>query len=193
MDATPVYKLLLVGESSVGKSSLLTRFVDGSFNESFSSTIGVDFKTHRIELGGHVVRLSLWDTAGQERFRTITSSYYRGAQGIILVYDVSERATFNRLQTWYDDCVRYSEGCLFMVVGAKTDLPRQVSTIEGEAWAKERGALFVECSSRQPAEHGQVAPAFLALASAIHAKRQHQQAQAELLADAKPKHCRCSI
>merc|ERR1719379_3281515 len=93
-----LFKLLLVGDSCVGKSSLLLRFIDNTFSEQFISTIGVDFKIKTIEIGGKVIKLQIWDTAGQERFRTITTSYFRGAQGILLVYDVSDRGSFDNIK-----------------------------------------------------------------------------------------------
>ncbi|WVW82465.1 hypothetical protein I302_104475 [Kwoniella bestiolae CBS 10118] len=120
-------KLLLIGNSSVGKSSLLLRFTDNEFlsDEETAATIGVDFKVKSIELDGKKYKLSVWDTAGQERFRTLTSSYYRGAQGVVL-------------------------GVVKMIVGNKVDkeFSRQVTTDEGRAFAQRMGALFVECSAK---------------------------------------------
>ncbi|WVQ85108.1 hypothetical protein IAT38_007273 [Cryptococcus sp. DSM 104549] len=146
-------KLLLIGNSSVGKSSLLLRFTDDEFltDEETAATIGVDFKVKSIELDGKKYKLSIWDTAGQERFRTLTSSYYRGAQGVILVYDVSSRQTFDELLKWFKEIDTYcGEGIVKMVVGNKVDkeFSRQVTTEEGQAFAKRMGALFVECSAK---------------------------------------------
>ena len=93
-----LFKLLLIGDSGVGKSSLLLRFSDDTYETNFNSTIGVDFKIKTVDLDDKVVKLQIWDTAGQERFRTITSSYYRGAHGIIVVYDVTELDTFNAVE-----------------------------------------------------------------------------------------------
>ncbi|KAG6412028.1 hypothetical protein SASPL_124686 [Salvia splendens] len=91
-------KLLLIGDSGVGKSCLLLRFSDGSFTTSFITTIGIDFKIRTVELDGKRIKLQIWDTAGQERFRTITTAYYRGAMGILLVYDVTDESSFNRVK-----------------------------------------------------------------------------------------------
>ncbi|WWC99843.1 hypothetical protein V866_006751 [Kwoniella sp. B9012] len=142
-------KLLLIGNSSVGKSSLLLRFTDNEFlsDEETAATIGVDFKVKSIELDGKKYKLSVWDTAGQERFRTLTSSYYRGAQ----VYDVSSRQTFDELLKWFKEIDTYcGEGVVKMIVGNKVDkeFSRQVTTDEGRAFAQRMGALFVECSAK---------------------------------------------
>ncbi|KAJ7262658.1 ras-domain-containing protein [Mycena haematopus] len=146
-------KLLLIGNSSVGKSSLLLRFSDEQWlpEDESSATIGVDFRVHKMEVKGKKVKLSIWDTAGQERFRTITSSYYRGAQGIILVYDVSNRDSFEALPRWYSELETYvSDKVVKILVGNKVDkeFSRQVPTSEAQAFATRMNSLFVEASAK---------------------------------------------
>ncbi|ESK95465.1 gtp-binding protein yptv3 [Moniliophthora roreri MCA 2997] len=152
--STPInVKLLLIGNSSVGKSSLLLRFSDEQWlpEDESSATIGVDFRVHKMEVKGKKVKLSIWDTAGQERFRTITSSYYRGAQGIILVYDVSSRDSFDALPRWYSELGTYvSDSVVKILVGNKVDkeFSRQVPTSEGAAFAARMNSLFIEASAK---------------------------------------------
>ncbi|KAJ1418926.1 Small GTPase superfamily [Sesbania bispinosa] len=146
------FKILLIGDSGVGKSSLLVSFISSSV-EDLSPTIGVDFKIKMLTVGGKKLKLTIWDTAGQERFRTLTSSYYRGAQGIILVYDVTRRETFTNLsEVWSKELELYStnQDCVKMLVGNKVDRDseRAVSREEGLALAKELGCLLLECSAK---------------------------------------------
>ncbi|KVI00002.1 ras-related protein RABC2a [Cynara cardunculus var. scolymus] len=146
------FKILLIGDSGVGKSSLLVSFISDSV-EDIAPTIGVDFKIKQLTVGGKRLKLTIWDTAGQERFRTLTSSYYRGAQGIILVYDVTRRETFTNLsEVWAKEVDLYStnQDCVKMLVGNKVDkdTERFVSREEGTGLAKELGCLFLECSAR---------------------------------------------
>ncbi|KAG8851014.1 hypothetical protein FRB96_009496 [Tulasnella sp. 330] len=146
-------KLLLIGNSSVGKSSLLLRFADETFltEDESSATIGVDFRVSKMEVNGRRVKLSIWDTAGQERFRTITSSYYRGAQGIILVYDVSNRESFEALPRWLSEVETYVNAAVIKIlVGNKVDkeFSRAVSVEEGAKFAERMGTLFVEASAK---------------------------------------------
>ncbi|KAL0074559.1 P-loop containing nucleoside triphosphate hydrolase protein [Phycomyces blakesleeanus] len=151
---TPTLKLLLIGNSNVGKSSLLLRFTDDTFlpQEEVSATIGVDFKVNMMQVDGQSYKLTIWDTAGQERFRTLTSSYYRGAQGVILVYDVSNRETFDALHTWWNEVNTYcsSPDVVKMIVGNKVDKEssRVVSHREGSELARKLQSLFVECSAK---------------------------------------------
>ncbi|GAA6040759.1 hypothetical protein JCM8097_003284 [Rhodosporidiobolus ruineniae] len=154
-------KLLVIGASSVGKSSLLLRFTDETFlsPDETSATIGVDFKVKVIERKGKRWKLSIWDTAGQERFRTLTSSYYRGAQGVILVYDITARDTFESLASWINELDTFagtgpaSREVVRMIVGNKVDkeFSRTVSTEEGRAFAASRDPpwLFMECSAKK--------------------------------------------
>ena len=93
-------KLLLIGDSGVGKSSALIQWTDHSFSGSFITTIGIDFKIKTIEIGGHIVKIQVWDTAGQERFRTITTAYYRGAMGIMLLYNITDETSFQNIHNW---------------------------------------------------------------------------------------------
>ncbi|XP_022742687.1 ras-related protein RABE1c-like isoform X2 [Durio zibethinus] len=116
-------KLLLIGDSGVGKSCLLLRFSDGSFTTSFITTIGIDFKIRTIELDGKRIKLQIWDTAGQERFRTITTAYYRGAMGILLVYDVTDESSFNNIRNWIRNIEQHaSDNVNKVLVGNKADM-----------------------------------------------------------------------
>ncbi|XP_078280645.1 ras-related protein Rab-18-like [Rhinoraja longicauda] len=144
-------KILLIGESGVGKSSLLLRFTDGTFDSEIGSTIGVDFKVKTMKIETNNVKLAIWDTAGQERFRTLTPSYYRGAQGVILVYDVTRRETFVRLENWLNELDTYStkHGVVKMLVGNKIDKQtHEVDRNEGLRFARKHSMLFIEASAK---------------------------------------------
>ncbi|NXU61986.1 RB18B protein, partial [Horornis vulcanius] len=144
-------KLLLVGDSAVGKSSLLRRFTDGAFEPRLKPTVGVDFKVKKMVVEGRAVQLAIWDTAGQERFRTLTPSYYRGAQGVVLVYDVTRKDTFTGLGKWLDELEMYtsSSSTVKMLVGNKTDKPdREVERKEGLQLARKHSLLFIETSAK---------------------------------------------
>ena len=152
-DYDHVFKLLLIGDAGVGKSSILLRYTDNTFDEHLQSTIGVDFKVKIANKDGKKIKLTIWDTAGQERFRTLTSAYYRGAQGIILTYDVTRRETFEALNVWLQEVDVYSPGgganVVKLLVGNKIDKkPRAVSRREGESWARAKGMLFLESSAK---------------------------------------------
>lgn len=144
-------KILIIGESGVGKSSLMLRFVDDLFDEEVSATIGVDFRVKTINIDGNLVKLAIWDTAGQERFRTLTPSYYRGGQGVICVYDVGSRATFEKLDHWIVEVDTYctKADAVKMLVGNKIDSQhREVSREEGLRFAKKHKMLFIEASAK---------------------------------------------
>jgi small GTP-binding protein len=137
--------------AAVGKSALLTRFSDNAFLPHYSSTIGIDFSSRMIRVDKAICKLEIWDTAGQERFSTITANYYRGAQGALLVYDVTERGSFDRVHAWFDRARQLGgEDVEMILVGNKIDLPdsqRQVSTEEGTALAAQLGISFAETSA----------------------------------------------
>ena len=146
-----LYKILLLGDSGVGKTNIISRFRDGTFNLSQKATIGIDFATKQITVGGKCIKLQLWDTAGQERFRSITTSYYRNAQGILLVYDISNTETFLGVQKWYSDIQKQLDltNTPIMLVGNKSDLDhkRQVLAAQGEEYAQIHGLAFIETSA----------------------------------------------
>jgi len=145
------FKILLIGDSGVGKSCLLLRFADDSWTETHISTIGVDFKIKTLEIDGKTVKLQIWDTAGQERFRTITSSYYRGAQGIILVYDCTDKESFNNVKQWMGEIDRYAcENVNKLLVGNKCDLTdeKTVDTNTAKEFADSYDIPFIETSAK---------------------------------------------
>ncbi|KAH7575964.1 hypothetical protein JRO89_XS02G0264100 [Xanthoceras sorbifolium] len=189
-----LFKLLLIGDSSVGKSCLLLRFAvkltllfsgiffidfcflliflfqDDSYVDSYISTIGVDFKIRTVELEGKTIKLQIWDTAGQERFRTITSSYYRGAHGIIIVYDVTDMESFNNVKQWLNEIDRYANDSVCkLLVGNKCDLVENkvVDTETAKAFADELGIPFLETSAKDSIN---VEQSFLTMASEIKKK-----------------------
>jgi len=149
-DVLTTLKILIIGQSGVGKSSLLLRFTDDVFDPDQPATIGVDFKVKTIDVDGNLVKLAIWDTAGQERFRTLTPSYYRGAQGAILVYDVSSRQSFEKLEPWLQELQTYATkpNLVKMLVGNKIDKSRVVSREEGKQFARRHGMLFIESSAK---------------------------------------------
>ncbi|KAF9170045.1 GTP-binding protein of the rab, partial [Mortierella sp. AD010] len=161
-----LFKLLLIGDSGVGKSCLLLRFADDTYTESYISTIGVDFKIRTIELEGKTVKLQIVN-AGQERFRTITSSYYRGAHGIIVVYDVTDMDTFSNVKQWLAEIDRYaSEGVNKLLVGNKSDLTNKkvVEYTAAKEFADQIGISFLETSAKSATN---VEQAFMTMAKQI--------------------------
>ena len=146
-----IFKILLLGDAGVGKSSIILRYTKNEFNASMVSSIGVDFKTKDIIVNDKKVKLQLWDTAGHERFRTITTSYYRGAHGIATVFDLSERESFEHVEKWLEEINKYAkENVMRFLIGNKSDLvdKRQVTYEEVRALANRLNIYYVETSAK---------------------------------------------
>jgi len=152
LDSLVSLKILVIGEAGVGKSSLMLRFIEEKFTADILPTVGLDFRVKVLDLKGYSVKLSIWDTAGQERFRNITSAYYRGAHGVVLVYDITSRNSFQCLENWVKEESKHAgeKETLKLVVGNKSDQrsKRRVSTEEGRSWAEEKGFSFIETSAK---------------------------------------------
>lgn len=173
-----LFKLLLIGDSGVGKSCLLLRFAENTYTTDYVSTIGVDFKIRTIELDGKTIKLQIWDTAGQERFKTITSSYYRGAHGIIIVYDVTDQESFDNVNQWLQEIDRYATNNVQkLLVGNKCDLTdkKVVDYAVAKEFADSRGLKLLETSA---AESTNVEQAFILMSKQI--KEQMANAQPEV-------------
>ena len=146
-----LFKYLVIGNSGIGKSCLLIRFVDDTFSDSYVTTIGVDFKIKTIDIDGKSCKLQIWDTAGQERFRNIISSYYRGAQGIMLVYDITDLESFQNLNSWLIEIEKNASKSVYKIlVGNKSDMEneRKVTTQQGKEFADQYGMQFFETSAK---------------------------------------------
>ena len=146
-----IFKIVLLGDSGVGKSNLVFRFTKNEFNKDSKSTIGVEFATKTVQIeDDKLVKAQIWDTAGQERYRSIASSYYRGAVGALLVYDVTDRNSFNHVPMWLKEVEENAEkDCLIMLVGNKMDLHEQrtVFVRDGRSFARKNGLAFIETSA----------------------------------------------
>ncbi|KAG7453066.1 ras-domain-containing protein [Guyanagaster necrorhizus] len=145
-----LFKVVLIGDSGVGKSNLLSRFTRNEFNLESKSTIGVEFATRSINVDGKTVKAQIWDTAGQERYRAITSAYYRGAVGALLVYDIAKHATYVNVTRWLKELRDHADSnIVIMLVGNKSDLKhlRAVPTDEAKAFSVENGLSFIETSA----------------------------------------------
>ncbi len=146
------FKIILIGDAGVGKSCWTVRFADGEYIPAYQPTIGVDFKSRIIECEGKNIKLHLWDTAGQEKFRSIITSYYKGIAGVVLMYDVTDRPSFERLEWWKREVEQNSksdESPRVIIVANKIDGNRRVvSQEEGEAWARRNKMLYHETSAR---------------------------------------------
>mmetsp|Transcript_127770 Transcript_127770/g.331227 ORF Transcript_127770/g.331227 Transcript_127770/m.331227 type:complete len:202 (-) Transcript_127770:33-638(-) len=171
-DYDHLVKLLLLGDSAVGKSSLLMRFCESRFDDNFVLTIGVDFKWKQVDRNGRKLKLQVWDTAGQERFRTITPAYYRAAMGVVITYDITDRKTFDHVEYWVQQLDQHGDAAVQKIlVGNKSDLGesnRKVSTEDGSSLASRFNMSFFETSAKT----GQsVDDAFLSIADQVVAQR----------------------
>ena len=162
-----LFKLIIIGDSGIGKSCLLNRFSDDVYSDAYISTIGVDFKIRTIEIGAKVCKLQIWDTAGQERFRTITSSYYRGAHGIVIVFDITNLESFTNCEMWLTEVQRYAnDQASRILVGTKSDLAdrRKISYADAQEFAAKNGMEYIETSAKTGTN---VESAFLNLAKQL--------------------------
>jgi len=150
-DYDHLFKLLIIGDSGVGKSSLLVRFADNTFSGNYITTIGVDFKIRTIEINGERVKLQIWDTAGQERFRTITSTYYRGTHGVIVVYDVCSGDSFANVKRWLHEINQNCDDVARVLVGNKCDDPDRRVVLREDAgrFATQMGIQLFETSAKE--------------------------------------------
>jgi len=145
-----LFKVVLIGDSGVGKSNLLSRFTRNQFNLESKSTIGVEFATRSIKVDNKTIKAQIWDTAGQERYRAITSAYYRGAVGALLVYDISKAVTYENVERWLNELRDHADSnIVIMLVGNKSDLRhlRAVTTEQAAALAEKHGLSFIETSA----------------------------------------------
>lgn len=148
---SPSIRLLTLGDNTAGKSSLINQYTFNEFNQDIQSTIGIDFRIKSATLEGINVHIQIWDTAGQERFKTITRNYYRGARGILLMYSIIDKESFDSLDRWYREIQIYAEdGIPIALIGTKTDLEskRKVTREQGEKYAFDHGFLFFETSAK---------------------------------------------
>jgi len=194
-DSEP-FKIVLVGDSGVGKSSVLLRFADDSWSENYIATIGVDFRFRTVKIGKELVKLQIWDTAGQERFRTITNAFYRGADGIVLVYDVTNMKSFDAVEQWLTEIERYtSESAHKILVGNKADVEdeRLVTEDQGRAMADAHGIAWLETSAKTATN---VDAAFEALTIKLLAQRKRRSSSSlssSMTGHLKEVPCRCAI
>jgi Ras-related protein Rab-1A len=191
MAKNELFKLVIIGDSGVGKSSLLLRFADDQYSDSFISTIGVDFRFRTVTIENKVVKLQIWDTAGQERFHTITSAYYRGADGIIIVYDVTSPESFDHVEEWLTEVDRYAnKNTSKLLIGNKADLEKRVDYETALRFSEALGIPFLETSAKTSTN---VEAAFLTMAKEL-LKNRDAQARPDPTIDickfkSKPKKC----
>ena len=144
-------KYVIIGDSGVGKSNILLRYINNTFSEEFKTTVGVEFGAKNIEINKNIYRIQIWDTAGQENFRSIARAYYKNSVCACIVYDITNQSSFKSIQSWIDDCTKQTpKSVLLLLIGNKNDLKdmREVSYEEGERFAKSHNMIFLETSAK---------------------------------------------
>ena len=146
-----LFKYIIIGDSAVGKSNILLRYIHDKFNDEFQSTIGVEFGAKNLKIEDKIYRIQIWDTAGQETFRSITRAYYKNSVCALIVYDITNKNSFQNIKSWIEDCKKQSPKTVFLIlIGNKVDLEerRQVTYEEGSIYAEKNGMLFFETSAK---------------------------------------------
>lgn len=194
MEQLSNYKVVLVGRSNVGKSSLLLRFTDDLFQTNYQPTIGVDFRFRKLQIGEERVRLQVWDTAGQEKYFTITKTFYKNTHCVVIVFDLTDKKTFSDVENiWIQEIKKNcDENVELMLIGNKSDAPeREVQEQEARAYAEKNKMIYYETSAK---EGTNVEKAFVELATKVHhkVKSDHQKQEQEYsLASSKPRENFC--
>jgi Ras-related protein Rab-11A len=146
-----IFKVVIIGDSSVGKTGILSRYLTGEFSDQVKATVGVEFGTKKLTVKDHKTKIQIWDTAGQEKYRSITNAYYKGAKGSLIVYDISKRSTFDNVDRWVKEVKIMGESDMFLIlIGNKSDLKdqREVSVDDGLQKAANLGIAFMETSAK---------------------------------------------
>jgi len=144
-------KFVIIGDSGVGKSNILLRYMNNTFSEDFKATVGVEFGAKNLEINNKIYRIQIWDTAGQENFRSIARAYYKNSVCACIVYDISNRKSFDSIQSWIDDCTKQTpKSILLLLIGNKNDLnnKREVQYEEGAEFARKKNMIFLETSAK---------------------------------------------